>query len=107
MKGFTLIEVLIATAIAGLAFGAFVVLATTAAKTADQVAGTVAATVAAHNCLNEAVYLNRSCQGKEEELLNQKVELNQDFQEVMGVRVVKVEGGTPNWGKLVELYEVR
>ncbi|ADU96361.1 type IV pilus modification PilV family protein [Thermovibrio ammonificans] len=105
--GFTLLEVLIATAIVGMAFGAFILLTTSAVSTADQQFKTAVSAVAAHNCINEAVYLNRSCQNKKVEVLGCTVELKQDFQEIMGIRVVRVEARTPNWGKLVEVYEAR
>ncbi|WP_457677972.1 prepilin-type N-terminal cleavage/methylation domain-containing protein [Thermovibrio sp.] len=107
MKGFTLIEVLIATAIVGFSFGAFLVMAGKIVDSSDLLLKTVISALAAHNGLNEAVYGGKDLNGEEVEILRYKLLLTQDFEELMGYRVVKVGAGTPDRGKLVELYEVR
>jgi general secretion pathway protein I len=105
--GFTLLEVLVAVAIVGFAFGAFIVLAGRTVQSTDELLKTTLSTVAAHNALNEAVYWGKSFENKEVELLGYRLVVNQDFEELMGFRVVKVEAGTTEKGALVELYEVR
>jgi len=106
-KGFTLLEVLVAVAIVGFAFGAFIILSGRTVQSTDELLKTTLSTVAAHNALNEAVYLGKGFEGKEIELLGYKIVVNQDFEELMGFRVVKVEAGTQEKGALVELYEIR
>jgi len=106
-SGFTLIEVLVAVAVIGFAFGAFLILAGRTAQSTDELLKTTLSTVAAHNALNEAVYGGKTFTGKEINLFNYTIKVNQDFEELMGYRVVKVGAGTPDKGVLVELYEVR
>jgi len=106
-RGFTLLEVLVAVAIVGLAFGAFLVLSGRSVTSADEILKTTLSTLAAHNAIDEAIYLGRSFDKTPVELLNYTIIVSQDFEELMGYRVVKVEAGTEDRGNLVELYEVR
>lgn len=106
-KGFTLLEVLIATAIAGMAFGTFILLAGRSADSTDLLLKTTLSTVVANNSINSIVYGGKSFNGKKVNILGYTVKVNQDFEELMGFRVVKVEAGTPDRGVLVELYEAR
>ncbi len=106
-SGFTLVEVLIAVAVVGFSFGAFLVLAGKTVQSTDELLKTTLSTVVAHNCLNEALYGGKSFSGKEVELFNYKIKVDQDFEELMGYRVAKVGAGTSDRGILVELYEVR
>lgn len=106
-KGFTLLEVLIAVAVAGMAFGTFIVLAGRSADSTDLLLKTTLSTVGAHNAINSIIYGGKTFNGKELEILGYRVKVNQDFEELMGFRVVKVESGTPDRGVLVELYEAR
>ncbi len=106
-KGFTLLEVLVAVAIAGMAFGTFIVLAGRSANSTDLLLKTTLSTVAANNAINSIVYGRKSYNDKPINVMGYTVKVNQDFEELMGFRVVKVEAGTPNRGVLVELYETR
>ena len=106
-KGFTLLEVLVAVAIAGMAFGTFIVLAGRSADSTDLLLKTTLSTVSAHNAINSTVYGGKTFNNKETEILGYRVKINQDFEDLMGFRVVKVEAGTPDRGVLVELYEAR
>jgi prepilin-type N-terminal cleavage/methylation domain-containing protein len=106
-KAFTLLEVLIAVAIAGFAFGTFLTLAGKSLDTTDLYLKTTLSSIAAHNGINEAVYGGKSFNRGSVYILNYKIEVNQDFEELMGFRIVKVEAGTEGRGKLVELYESR
>ncbi len=106
-RAFTLLEVLISVVIVGLAFGTFVVLSGRIVDTTDLLLKTTLSSVAAHNAVNEIVYGGKSFEGKDLEILNYTFKVNQDFEELMGFRVVKVEVGTPERGKLAEVYEVR
>ena len=51
--------------------------------------------------------MGKNYSNKEVDILNYKITVNQDFEDLMGFRVLKVEAGTPENGKLVEIYEVR
>jgi len=104
---FTLIEVLVAVAIVGLAFGAFLTLAARSFDTTDLYLKTTLSSIAAHNAINEIVYGGKSFNNENVDVLNYRIKVNQDFEELMGFRVVKVEAGTEERGKLVELYESR
>lgn len=106
-KGFTLLEVLVAVAIAGMAFGTFIVLAGRSADSTDLLLKTTLSTVSAHNAINSIIYGGKTFNNKETEILGYRVKINQDFEDLMGFRVVKVEAGTPDRGVLVELYEAR
>ncbi|MEO2066387.1 MAG: type II secretion system protein [Desulfurobacteriaceae bacterium] len=106
-SGFTLIEVLVAVAVLGFSFGAVLVLSGRTVQSTDELLKTTLSTVAAHNCLNEAVYGGKNFNGKSVELFNYKISISQDFEELMGYRVVKLGAGTEDRGVLVELYEVR
>ena len=106
-KGFTLLEVLVAVAIAGMAFGTFIVLAGRSVDSSDLLLKTTLSTVCAHNAINSIVYGGKNFSNKDSEVLGYKIKINQDFEDLMGFRVVKVEAGTPDRGVLVELYEVR
>lgn len=105
-KAFTLLEVLVAVAILGMAFGAFILLSGKIVETTDSLLKTTISTVAANNAVNEILYMGRSYNNKKESILNYPVTVNQNFEELMGFRVLKVEAGTQE-EKLVELYEVR
>lgn len=106
-KGFTLLEVLVATAIAGMAFGTFIVLAGKSADSTDLLLKTTLSTVAANNSINSIIYGGKSFNDKEVNILGYTVKVNQDFEDFMGFRIVKVKAGTPDRGVLVELYEAR
>ena len=106
-KGFTLLEVLVAVAIAGMAFGTFIVLAGRSADSTDLLLKTTLSTVAANNAINSIVYGGKSYNDKSVNVMGYTIKINQDFEELMGFRVVKVEAGTPDRGVLVELYEAR
>ena len=106
-KGFTLLEVLVAVAIAGMAFGVFIVLAGRSADSTDLLLKTTLSTVAAHNALNAIIYGGKAFNDEEVDILGYRVKVNQNFEDLMGFRVVKVESGTPDRGVLVELYEAR
>ncbi len=106
-KGFTLLEVLFAVAVLGFSFGAFLLLAGRTLDTSDELLKTTLASVVANNSINEVLYGGKEVSGKEEELLNYKFTVSQDFEEVMGFRIVKVEVGTEERGNLVEVYEAR
>jgi len=101
-KGFTLLEVIIAVAIVGFSFGSFLALASQIVSSQTETLKTALATVAAHNALNRAIYLNEDFSDEEVELLGYTFKIEQDFEELMGFRVVKVSAGG-----LVELYEAR
>jgi general secretion pathway protein I len=106
-SAFTLLEVLIAVAIVGMAFGAFLLLSGRIVETTDVLLKTTLSTLAANNALNEILYMRKSYNNREVDILNYRITVNQDFEDLMGFRVLKVEAGTPETGKLVELYEVR
>ena len=106
-SAFTLLEVLIAVAIVGMAFGAFLVLSGRIVETTDILLKTTLSTLAANNAVNEILYMGKNYSNKEVDILNYKITVNQDFEDLMGFRVLKVEAGTPENGKLVEIYEVR
>ncbi len=90
-----------------MAFGTFIVLAGRSADSTDLLLKTTLSTVAASNSINSIVYGGKSFNNKEVNILGYSVKVNQDFEELMGFRVVKVEAGTPDRGVLVELYEAR
>ena len=96
-----------AVAIAGMAFGTFIVLAGRSADSTDLLLKTTLSTVSAHNAINSIIYGGKTFNNKETEILGYRVKINQDFEDLMGFRVVKVEAGTPDRGVLVELYEAR
>ena len=104
-KGFTLLEVIIAVAIAGMAFSAFILLSGKTAETTTISLKTTLSTVAAHNAIDEAIYMGKN--DEKEDILNYEIELKQDFEELMGYRIVKVQAGTEDTGMVVELYEAR
>ncbi len=106
-KGFTLLEVLFAVAVLGFSFGAFLLLAGRSLDTSDELLKTTLASVLANNLLNEVLYGGKEVPGSRVELLNCEFTASQDFEEVMGFRVVKVEVGTEEKGNLVEVYEAR
>ena len=105
--GFTLLEVLVAVAIAGLAFGTFITLAGRSADSTDLLLKTTLSTVAAHNSINAIVYGGKTFNDRKVDILGYTVTVNQDFEDLMGFRVVKVDAGTPDRGVLIELYEAR
>jgi general secretion pathway protein I len=105
-EAFTLLEVLIAVVIVGVAFGAFIVLSGKIVETTDVLLKTTLSTVAASNAVNEILYMGKSYNRREENILNYSITVNQNFEELMGFRVLKVEAGTQG-EKLVEIYEVR
>ena len=90
-----------------MAFGTFIVLAGRSADSTDLLLKTTLSTVAASNSINSIIYGGKSFNNKEVNILGYSVKVNQDFEELMGFRVVKVEAGTPDRGVLVELYEAR
>ncbi len=90
-----------------MAFGTFIVLAGRSADSTDLLLKTTLSTVAANNSINSIIYGGKSFNNKEVNILGYRVKVNQDFEELMGFRVVKVEAGTPDRGVLVELYEAR
>ncbi len=106
-KGFTLLEVLFAVAVLGFSFGAFLLLAGKSLDASDELLKTTLASVLANNLLNEVLYGGKEVSGNKVELLNYKFTASQDFEEVMGFRIVKVEVGTQDKGNLVEVYEAR
>ena len=76
-------------------------------ETTDILLKTTLSTLAANNAVNEILYMGKNYSNKEVDILNYKITVNQDFEDLMGFRVLKVEAGTPENGKLVEIYEVR
>ncbi|MEO2068357.1 MAG: type II secretion system protein [Desulfurobacteriaceae bacterium] len=100
---FTLLEVIIAVAIVGLAFSSFLALSGKMVEITTVSLKTTLSTVAVHNAINEVVYARKSKNGKKETVLNYEIKLKQNFEDLMGYRVVKVE----DWEGLVEVYEVR
>ena len=106
-KGFTLLEVLVAVAIVGFAFGTFIAFAGRIVDSTDLLFKTTLSSIAAHNSINEVIYGGKSFNNREVNILNYTVKVNQDFEELMGFRVTKVEAGTDDRGKLAEVYEVR
>jgi prepilin-type N-terminal cleavage/methylation domain-containing protein len=106
-KGFTLLEVLVAVVIVGFAFGTFIAFAGKIVDTTDLLFKTTLSSVVAHNSINEILYGGKSFNDRKVDILNCTVEVNQDFEELMGFRVTKVEAGTEDRGKLAEVYEVR
>jgi general secretion pathway protein I len=106
-SGFTLLEVLVAVFIVALSFGAFLVLAGRSVSSSDELLKTCLSTLEANNALNEAVYGGKLFKDEEVNLLGYRLNLSQDFEELMGFRVVKIFSGTPDRGYLVELYEVK
>ncbi len=106
-KGFTLLEVIIAVAIAGMAFSAFILLSGKTAETTTISLKTTLSTVAAHNAIDEAIYMGKNKNDEKEDILNYEIELKQDFEELMGYRIVKIQAGTEDTGMVVELYEAR
>ncbi|WP_163327778.1 prepilin-type N-terminal cleavage/methylation domain-containing protein [Desulfurobacterium thermolithotrophum] len=104
-EGFTLLEVIIAVAIAGMAFSAFLILSGKTAETTVLSLKNTLSTIAAHNLLDEAVYMGKS--NRDTYILNYKIKVKQDFEELMGYRIVKVQAGTEDNEMMVELYEAR
>ncbi|SMP08477.1 general secretion pathway protein I [Desulfurobacterium pacificum] len=100
-NGFTLLEVLLAIAIAGMAFGAFLLLSSKSVDITNRIFTQFIETVAAHNCINEIIYNHKDYNGKTVEILNRQITVKQDFENLMGFRVVKVKAGD------VEVYEIR
>jgi general secretion pathway protein I len=88
-------------------FGSFIVLAGNTVRTTDYLMKTALATVVANNAVNEAVEVGRSFTGKKEEVLNLQFTVNQDFEDLMGFRVLKISVGTEDLGELIEVYEAR
>ncbi|ADY73553.1 hypothetical protein Dester_0913 [Desulfurobacterium thermolithotrophum DSM 11699] len=104
-KGFTLLEVIIAVAIAGMAFSVFLILSGRIAETSVLSLKNTLSTIAAHNLLDETVYMGKS--NRDTYILNYKIKAKQDFEELMGYRIVKVQAGTEDNEMMVELYEAR
>ena len=78
--GFTLLEVLVAVAIAGLAFGTFITLAGRSADSTDLLLKTTLSTVAAHNSINTIVYGGKAFNKKKIDVLEYTITVNQDFE---------------------------
>ena len=106
-NAFTLLEVLIAVAILGMAFGAFILLSGRIVETTGVLLKTALSTIAANNAVNEILYMGKNYNNREVNVLNYQITVNQDFEDLMGFRILKVEAGTAETGKLVELYEAR
>ena len=102
-SAFSLLEVIIAVAIVGLAFSTFITFSGKTVETTTVSLKTTISAIAVHNAINEVVYARKSKNGKEDTVLNYKVKLKQDFENLMDYRVVKVE----DLEGLVEVYEVR
>jgi len=101
LSGFTLIEVILAVAVAGMAFSAFLLLSSKSIDVTNRIFKQFTETIAAHNCINEVIYNHKECNGKTVEVLNRKINVKQDFETLMGFRVTKVKAGD------VEIYEIR
>ena len=93
--------------IAGMAFSAFILLSGKTAETTTTSLKTTLSTIVAHNAINEAIYMGKSKSDEEENILNYEIKLNQDFEELMGYRIVKIQAGAEDTGMVVELYEAR
>lgn len=106
-NGFTLLEVIIAVAIAGMAFSALILLSGRTVETTTVSLKTTLSTIAAHNAMDEIVYMGMDKNDDTESMLNYRIKLKQDFEELMGCRIVKVRAGTNDIGMAVELYEAR
>jgi len=105
--GFTLLEVLVAVFIVGISFGAFLTLASRSVEVSDEILKTTLSTVAADNAISEVIYGGRSYTGRKVNILGYEITVNQDFEELFGFRIVKVNAGTADRGELVEIYEAR
>ena len=102
-KGYSLIEVLLALAILGLAgslvlefIGKFYELSISGLKT-------TLCSVLVHNSINEIVFEGKTFNDKELECAGQTFTIKQDFESIANLRVLKVICTQGN----VEIYEVR
>ncbi len=107
LPAFTLLEVLVAVAIVGIAYGTFVLLSGRIVQTTDTLLKTALATVVANNAIDEVLYRGKTFSGEEVELLGYSFGVKQDFEDLMGFRILKVSVGTETTGEVVEIYEAR
>jgi len=105
-KGFSLLEVLIAVAIMGIAFSSFIALSTKNLELSGKSLKLTLSTVAAHDILDEEVYLGRDRGEGVFNIANVTLDFKEDFENVMGYTVSKVSI-VDEKGYIVEIYEVK
>ena len=107
MKGFTILEVLIAVLLLGLAFGTFAVSAGRLVDASLSASEVAVACVVAGNAVSEVLELGKAYTGKEVSLMGVSLKVEQDFEDFMGFRIVTLRVSSSLTGRGVELYEAR
>jgi general secretion pathway protein I len=105
-KGFSLLEVLIAVAVMGLAFSAFISLSGSNIELSDRSFKLTLSTIAAHDVMDEDIYLGKSDAEGTFDIANRTLNFKKDFEDLMGYRISKV-AILDDRGVVIEIYEVK
>ncbi len=105
-KGFSLLEVLIAVAVMGLAFSAFISLSGNSLELSEKSFMLTLSSIAAHNVMDEDIYSGKSDAEGTLNMANRTLNFKKDFEDLMGYRILETSI-VDEKGVIVELYEVK